>query len=78
MGQPNFSDEFKPDGVAQITEWGNQTWQNSLKKGLGTHPYARPITIQEIDIGLPCFFSSPSLINAPFTGAIELTFGNGT
>lgn len=37
MGKPNFSDEFKRDAVAQITERGYPVAEVSLRLGISTH-----------------------------------------
>lgn len=37
MGKPNFSDEFKPDAVAQITERGYQVAEVSQRLWGNTH-----------------------------------------
>jgi transposase len=37
MGKPNFSDEFKRDAVAQITERGYPVAEVSQRLGVSTH-----------------------------------------
>jgi transposase len=37
MGKPNFSDEFKRDAVAQITERGYPVSEVSQRLGVGPH-----------------------------------------
>lgn len=37
MGKPNFSDEFKRDAVAQITERGYQVAEVSQRLGVSPH-----------------------------------------
>lgn len=37
MGKPNFSDEFKRDAVAQITERGYPVAEASQRLGVSTH-----------------------------------------
>jgi transposase len=37
MGQPNFSDEFKRDAVAQLTERGYPVAEVSQRLGVNSH-----------------------------------------
>ena len=38
MGKPNFSDEFKRDALAQITERGYPVTEVSRRLGVSQHP----------------------------------------